>query len=195
MLLPLLLFIALAMPGSISEVAQAQEDGGELVINGGFEELDEGGVDPAGWFPTILPGTADFVSFRLDDQVSHSGQRSALIEISAGHPLQLIDYNWAQFVPEFKQKKYKLVGYVKTENVFATPAIVVQSWNADFTRMLGFGTTFPNHNITGTADWKKVKAKFKIPEGTATVIIRAVSRAPDNNGGKIWFDDISIVRK
>jgi hypothetical protein len=195
MLLPLLLFSALAMAGSGNDVTHAQDDDGELVVNGGFEELDESGVNPAGWFPTILPGTAEFISFRLDDQVSHSGQRSALIEISPRHPLQVIHYNWAQIVSDFKRKKYRIVGYVKTENIFRTPAIAVQCWNADFTEVVGFGTTEFNHNITGTTDWKKIKAKFKIPPGTFTLIIRALSVAPDNNGGKIWFDDISITRK
>jgi hypothetical protein len=187
----LLLFLALTPAGWSSEAASPQDDD-ELVINGGFEIIDETGLDPEAWGPTILPATADFVSFRVDDQVSRSGQKSALIEISPRHPVGRIDYNWVQSVPAFSQrKKYKLIGYIKTENVFFTPVIVVQSWNTDFTEMIGFATTQFNHNITGTRDWKKVKIKFKVPDRTAAVFVRLVCTS-DNNGAKVWFDDVSI---
>jgi hypothetical protein len=159
----LLLFFPLTPAGWIGEAASPQDDD-ELVINGGFEVIDENGLVPEGWAPTILPATADFVSFRVDDQVSRSGQKSALIEISPRHPVGVIAYNWVQSLPAFSQrKKYKLIGYIKTENVFFTPVIVVQSWNTDFTEMIGFATTEVNHNNYWNQRLEEGKDKVQSP--------------------------------
>lgn len=172
------------------------QDQQELVFNGGFEIPSLEGTRPEGWFATRLPDTAEFVEFAWSSDVKRSGERSVEIGIAPQHPGQQIAYNWGQRIHSFRVgKKYRLTGYIKTQNVSRSPVIVVQCWDEGLRNMIGFATTQGSFEITGSLDWTKVKIKFKVPEGTAVIILRAVLVAPDNGGGKVWFDDISVSQK
>ncbi len=59
--------------------------------------------------------------------------------------------------------------------------------------MVGIFSTFYDYQIVGTNDWNEVKTTFIPPEKTHDISIRIGITAPLNNGGKVWFDDISIM--
>ena len=68
---------------------------------------------------------------------------------------------------------------------------MVQCWDEN-NKMVGFFTTQRTYQIQGTTNWTEVKTDFTVPEGTKEVRIRAGITSPENNGGKVWFDDIKI---
>jgi hypothetical protein len=61
----------------------------------------------------------------------------------------------------------------------------------DGKRALAYSET-PCH-VTGTTDWTRVSTRLTVPEGTATVRIRAGLSSRQNAGAKAWLDDISLV--
>ena len=161
-------------------------------FNGGFE-IKKGNLnEPQGWNATRVSQTKDYVIFSWDAAVKHSGEHSVSISIDSTHPNEIIDYNWVRSFPDFKiNKKYSISGWIKTLNLKTTAFLVVQCWK-DNKNMAAFFTNEGKQPVTGTTDWKLVKYDFTVPEGTKEVLIRAGIAAPDNNGGKVWFDDIKI---
>jgi len=164
-----------------------------LLANGDFEPQTELQRTPTDWYATEVPDTKDFVSFKWDDQVAHTGKRSVSIKIAASHPDRPIAYNWTKVVPGCHVgKSYELSGWVRTENLPGTAWICVQCWNDARSEMLGFATTQKDHPITGTSDWTQVGTVFTVPAGTGEVRIRAGIATPENNGGQAWFDDLRV---
>lgn len=161
---------------------------------GDFERETELQRSPKGWRATVVPQFKDFVAFEWDDQTAHSGKRSVMLAIDAAHPDDMVHYNWNAAVPACKPGgKYKLSGWIKTENVSTTAVIMLQFWVERFTTMLGSATTQAKYKVTGTSDWTKVEVEFTVPEGTGAVVIRAGMIAPNNREGKAWFDDLVIT--
>jgi hypothetical protein len=164
----------------------------ELLAGGGFESKSTDETN-AGWFATELPNTMEFVSFEWDEQVVHSGERSISIAIDSSHPDEVIAYNWAKAVPACQAgRSYELRGWIRTENLSGPAWIAVQCWNDARDKMLGFTTTQKDYPITGTSDWTQVETVFTVPAGTSEILIRAGIATPENRGGRVWFDDLSV---
>jgi hypothetical protein len=165
---------------------------GQKNFNGGFEIKSLFNNEPVSWFATRVPQTKDFVVFAWDSTEHHSGSYSVSIAIDSTHPQDDVYYNWTRNFEDFEiGKKYSISGWIKTENLKRPPSILVQCWD-ESNNMKGFFTTQKEYPIKGNMDWTLVKTDFIVPEGTATVTIRAGIQAPVNNGGKVWFDDIKI---
>lgn len=161
-------------------------------FNGGFEVKSPLRNEPAGWFATRVPQTKDFVTFVCDSREYHSGSHSVSIAIDSSHPQDVIAYNWTRTFADFTiGKKYSLSGWIKTKNLKRTAWIVVQCWDAD-RKIIGFATNQRSHPVLGTTGWTQVKYEFTVPDGTIEVRIRAGIASPQNNDGKVWFDDIKI---
>jgi beta-lactamase regulating signal transducer with metallopeptidase domain len=110
-----------------------------LIANGGFEEPQEESDDPQGWFGTRVPQTAGHVHLSASSSVAHSGQRSAVVEIGASHPLMLVDYNWTGKAMGWKAgETYKLSGWIKTENAKSPAFIMAQCVSGDGKRIVGY---------------------------------------------------------
>lgn len=164
-----------------------------LLVNGDFELQAEQQRSPADWHPTVLPHTKEFVSFEWDDQVVHTGKRSVSIAVASSHPEEMIFYNWTKVVPACRVgKSYELSGWVRAEDLGGTALIMVQCWDDAKSKMLGGATTQKDYPIMGTSDWTQVATVFTVPDGTAEVRIRAGISAPENRGGRVWFDDIRV---
>jgi hypothetical protein len=141
----------------------------------------------------VLPHTKEFVTFKWDDDVVHSGKCSVSIAIAASHPDEAIHYNWTKVVPACQVgKSYELSGWVRAENLTSPAFIVAQCWDGAKSKMLGFATTQRDYPVTGTSDWTQVATVFTVPDGTGEVRIRAGMSAPENRGGRVWFDDIRV---
>jgi len=166
-----------------------------LLETGGFEQRSELQKSPGDWFATVVPETKDFVSFEWDDAVAHTGERSVSIAIDHAHPDDVIHYNWTKVVPGcMAGATYELIGWVKTEDLSGPAWIIVQCWNDARDEMLGYAGTQRDYPVTGTSDWTRVGTVFTVPDGTAEVRIRAGIAAPENRGGRVWFDDL-VVRE
>jgi len=168
--------------------------GDNLLRNGSFEPVGDVEKSPAEWYATRIPATSAFVNFAWDDKVYHSGLRSVSISINKNHPVeQGIAYNWTQAITTFQAgKQYQLTGWVKTENLSGPAWICVQAWDSTDRNMIGFGTTQHDYPVSGTSDWTRIGTIFTVPVGTHDIVIRAGNQAPENNGGTVWYDDISF---
>ena len=176
--------------------AMAEDDSPQVLKNGGFETRAADHAGPYAWSFTQAPQTEGLVACAWDDRVFHSGARSVSISIEESHPDKQIDYNWNQAVTEFDPgETYEVTGWIRAYNLDASPVIVVQCWDSTFTKMLGFATTQRDYEVTGTTEWTQVKATISVPAETGRVMLLAGVRAPDNRGGRVWFDDIQITRE
>jgi hypothetical protein len=183
--------IAFALSAS---VVIAGTESSNVLRNGGFEAQAPDEAGPDGWSTTRVPHTKDLVTFAWDDRVSHTGTRSVSISIDESHPDDQIDYNWNQAVLECDPgETYDVTAWLKAHNLKSTAFIVVQCWDGKFAKMLSFATTQMDYQVTGTTDWIQVKTTISMPVETGRVMILVGIRAPDNRGGKAWFDDIRIT--
>ena len=169
---------------------QSKSAGSDL--NGGFEINPDQYGNPNSWFATRIPKTSEYVKFEWDSTMSHSGSFSVSLAIDSTHPQDQIAYNWTRLVDNFKiGEEYTISGWIKTEDLTQTAWIVIQCWDAN-RNLIGFATNQNSQPVKGTSDWTLVETDFTVPDGTEQVRIRAGIASPINNGGKVWFDDISI---
>jgi len=121
----------------------AAESQQNLIVNPSFEEAN--GDNPAGWRTQGWGGRGNFTYA----QIGRTGNRSVMISSDAG-----ADIGWSQEVSVRPFSRYKLTGWIKTEDV-RTPS--------------GRGALFNLHNlqsarsaaITGTSAWTKVEMDFQ----------------------------------
>lgn len=166
----------------------------DLPIGGGFEQSDPSATQPAGWHtvPRFADGDPRAVLTWADD-VAHGGRRSVAIAIDPAVPGQDVVYNWTTTVADFRiGATYELGGWVKAEDLTAPASLIVQCWNGDHTEQLAFATTEGDYVISGTTDWTRVWTVVTVPEGTASVVIRALGAATAGKGGAVWYDDIVL---
>lgn len=167
----------------------------KLPVNGGFETQDPDVPGyPYGWFATILPDYADYVTFAYDTEVFHSGQRSVRIAVHADHPAEVIDYNWGQQVERLQGgRTYRLTAFVRTENVETSPVLFLGFYDVQG-NFLAAATTGddPRNEVVGTSGWTRVRTTFTVPEAASAAILRAVLRTTGNRGAQAWFDDVKI---
>jgi len=164
-----------------------------LLANGGFERNEAQQMTPADWTPTVVQKTKEFVRFEWDDEVVHEGHRSVSIAIAPDHPDDVIHYNWVRSIPGCEAgKSYELTGWIKTENMTGPAWIVVQCWNDARDKMLAISNTAKDYPVKGTSDWTRVKLAIAVPDETSEVLVRAGVAAPENRGGRAWFDDIRV---
>ena len=162
-------------------------------INGGFENYDSSDDEPDGWFTNNLPGTGRYVKLNIDNETVHSGDNSISIAILNSHPQKTAIYNWARRVDKFQTNKtYELKAWIKTYGIKSSPFVEIQFWNkrAEIAKI----STIKKYNLTGTKNWRLVNSIFKIPKGTNRVLILVGVSSTQNNGGKVWFDDIQFKR-
>jgi len=164
-----------------------------LVVGGDFEPISKFEGVPTGWSGTYDPATAQYVTFEWDREISRGGDRSISIAVSEDHSDTPVAYNWSRVVNGWEVGgTYELEGWIKADQLNETAWIVVQCWNLEYEEMVGFATTQAFHQVWRTTDWVKVGAVLEIPLRTEQVRIRAGIAAPDNAGGKVWFDDIEL---
>lgn len=189
-----LVFVIVVGALSAAPVAAGDAEAANIIRNGDFESGADGKDEPAVWRATRVPHTSEHVAFDWDDQVFHSGGRSASISIDESHPDDQIHYNWNQHVFGFEPgNTYLVTGWVKTRDLTSSAFIVVQCWNQEMTEVLGSGSNQDIDEVAGTSDWVQVKTAVEVPEGARRMVILVGTAAPINCGGKVWFDDIRIV--
>lgn len=167
----------------------------KLPTNGGFETQDPNVPGyPLGWFATILPDYADYVTFAHDADVFHSGSRSVRISVHADHPRDEVAYNWGQQFERLRGgKTYRMTAFVRTENVETSPSIFIAFYDVRGNLISGASTeTDPRNDVVGTSDWTRVRVTFTVPGATSTAIVRAVLPTNGNRGAQAWFDDVKI---
>jgi len=155
-----------------ARVCQAQPTA-ECLANGSFEQLRDG--RPQGWRTQKWNGGGVFEAAAT----GRTGQRSVSIASEQG-----ADIGWAATVPVEPFARYRLSGWIKTENV--------QVKN-------GRGALLNIHNIqpvatpavTGTSDWTRVEVVFETEEQDA-IQVNCLFGGWGLATGKAWFDDVAL---
>lgn len=185
--------IVIAIVGAAVAAIGGCSEPSELLVGGGFESQSTFEKTPGDWYPTVVPHTKEYVDFEWDDEVAYSGDRSVSITIAPSHPDERIAYNWTKTIDGCEVgTTYELSGWVKAEDLSGPAWICIQCWDEAKSKMLGFDTTQADYPITGTVDWTQVGTVFTVPTGTAEVRIRAGLATPENSGGRVWFDGLSV---
>ncbi len=145
-----------------------------LLRNPSFEAIR--GDSVRGWTQNTWAGTAEFRVF----EGGHSEARSVMIESKDG-----ADASWSQTVPANPFGKYRLTGWIKTENVTPTTGQGVQlnAHGIDAAR---------TKSITGTQDWTRVECEF-MADGNDSLQINCLFGGWGQASGKAWFDDIELT--
>jgi len=148
----------------------------QFVANGSFEELE--GDNPKGWLQRSWQrGGAAFAV----DPAGHSGGRSVMISSDKG-----ADASWLTAVPVKPYSRYKLSGWVKTQDLVpgTSRGALINIHGEEEWR------TAP---VTGTQDWTKVDVEFDAGPNNA-LEVSCLFGGWGLATGKAWFDDIELTR-
>ncbi len=144
-------------------------------VKGSFERA--AGEDAEGWRRTVWGGRGE-----LSHETSgRGGSRSVSIESRTGG-----DVSWSITVPVEFNSRYRLSGWIRTENVKTLGG--------------GQGALLNVHNIqsvrtkaiTGTSDWTEVSVEFETGLQDQ-IMVNCLFGGWGLATGKAWFDDVSLV--
>ena len=144
-----------------------------LVPNPSFEEMD--GEQPRGWKTAVFRRSAEFGV----DEVAHSGKRSAKISSREGG-----DAAWTTIVPVKPYSKYRLAGWIKTENLEPGTS------RGALLSLHGLGE-LRTSGLTGTRNWTEVTLEFDT-ESNDAVQIDCLFGGWGRASGTAWYDDIRL---
>ncbi|MHC4110353.1 MAG: glycoside hydrolase family 127 protein, partial [Planctomycetota bacterium] len=144
-----------------------------MIRNSSFEEAVNKRV--ANWERRTYRGQGEFNYV----EGGRTGKRAVMLSSESG-----ADIGWLTSVPVKPRSKYKLTGWIKTENLEAGS---------------GKGALFNVHNIqpsqtpavTGTKDWTQVEVVFDTGE-RAAVEINCLFGGWGLSTGKAWYDDVQL---
>jgi hypothetical protein len=155
-----------------------------VVCNGDFElPIENGGFD---W----RIGKADGVKVFIDKDIRRTGYASLSANFDGKHNPGL--YLAEQIVPVESARGYKVIGYIKTENVTTKRGIFLEvaGYRCDaFIRR--------TDSVTGTNLWKDMEVDFAVPGNCKFIKIgigREKSEKFDSRiSGDVWIDSISLI--
>jgi len=151
----------------------ARENAGNAIGNPSFEEVRRD--NPARWSKRTWSGQGQLEL----GEGGKTGSRSVLISSESG-----ADISWSQNVAIDPFGRYKLTGWIKTENL---------------NKGSGAGALLNVHELqnvrtkalTGTNDWTEVEAEFEAA-GNTSVLINCLFGGWGQSTGKAWYDDIKL---
>lgn len=160
----------------------------ETVTNGSFEKVLTVPEDTYfGWKAVSSP--SDKIDIKTDSGVKKEGARSLRINF-AGYQKQDLLNVW-QITAVEPKKKYRLVFWLRTENLKSAGTPQLEIVNANDDKMIVSSKPFP----TGTNDWQAISLDFTAPDNCEGIIIRT-GRAFCDAGcpivGTIWYDDFVL---
>jgi len=144
-----------------------------VIKNPSFEELEEN--LPKGWKTAQWRPKASFEV----DTIAHSGMRSVKISSVEGG-----DASWTIVVPVKPYSKYRLSGWIKTQDVKAITGkgALVNLHNLQ---------TLQTQALTGTQDWTRVELVFDT-ESNDAVQVNCLFGGWGKASGTAWFDDVQL---
>jgi hypothetical protein len=165
--------------------------GGNLLANGGFEEL--AGERPARWdvfvapFPAERGETPEAASASVS-QTAAAGTLAVTLRNPLAYPTEPYN-NWSQnvLVP-LGGKTVELSGRIKTEDAEGGAGLWVQCWRKNPLRVIAIANTAVAYPLYGTVDWSEVKAGLTVPAEAELLTVRCVLKG----AGQAWFDEISL---
>lgn len=165
-----------------------------ILPDGGMEQPSSRGDGPEHWAP-VPPESSEVFEGRLAwaDDVAHGGDRSLCIAVDRADSSDGMNYNWKTTTSLCEAgRTYALSAWVKTSDLSSTVALMAQCLGQDPGQPLAFATTQGRYRPAGTTDWTRIWTRFTVPDGTVSVLIRAINAAANGEGGTAWFDDVEL---
>ena len=154
----------------------------QFVANGSFEEMD--GAKPKGWAFRSWGRDSDArsaVGPFADGPAARTGAASVMVSSEKG-----ADASWFAVVPVRPYSRYRLSGWIKTENVVAGTGRGAQiNVNGE--------DEWRTPPVTGTQDWTETAVEFDAGANDAlevTCLLGGWGRST----GRAWFDDVTLTR-
>lgn len=168
----------------VLELNDLRLDGGNLLVNGGFEgDILNGGFD---WRFTPL----EHVGLQFDSVAFHSGTRSLAISFDGK---ENVAYNhFCQLVPVQPNTQYRFRGWMRAEQITTDsgPHFEIADHYAPLLP-LAMG-----ESVMGSSPWQETNLVFRTGAETKLLrvgVVRNASRKFDNKiRGEIWIDDVSL---
>lgn len=153
----------------------------ELISNPGFEIINPTNILlPNNWWTYTTGGTSHKLTYPEPGRIGGSSVSIEYITTSGYSAL------WGYNVNIDITKKYKLSGWIKTQNIIGTGARIGIDWKSA-TANLSSNTVVSN--ITGSTDWLYFEGIVTPnPLSNHGSIVLSLNNAT----GKVWFDDISF---
>ncbi len=153
-----------------------------LIVNGGFtQEILNAGFD---WRYRTQPG----VAINLDSTEFHSASRALLLAFDGA---EIADAGLWQLVPVEPNAEYEFTAFVKSEDLFSASGPQLAIYDAYRGTPL-----LQMDELMGSRVWQPVKSELQTRGDTRLVAIRVVRSQPATRiRGRLWLDDVSLVRK
>ena len=176
--IPIVLFIIISASSSSATMTgaeQAKTAGANALANPSFEDLEAGA--PKGWFKaTHQPRGV----LEADAAAAHGGGRSARISSTEGG-----DLSWSQIAAVKPYSKYRLSGWIKTQDVKPLGRA-----RGALLNILGMDEV-RTEPVTGTHDWTRVELAFDTGANDA-VQVNCLFGGWGRATGTAWFDDVAL---
>ncbi len=164
---------SLALVTAVAALAQ------NPVPNPSFEQAEgRESRRPRGWRTETWGGEGTF----SHANVGRTGNRSVELASQSG-----ADIAWAANVPVEPYSRYRLSGWIKTENV--TPLGDARGALFNLHNLQGVATPA----VTGTRDWTRVETEFETEDQTS-VQLNCLLGGWGRATGRAWFDDVSLEK-
>ncbi|MBU0637244.1 MAG: alpha-N-arabinofuranosidase [Planctomycetes bacterium] len=165
--------VVLAMLSCSACLADERELGRNLVSNGAFEAVENGG--PQGWAAHTWGGSGRFTRVAG----GRGGGHCLLIESEDGG-----DLSWETFVPVTPRTTYRMAGWIKTENLVPSSGRgALLNVHGHVAGRTGF--------VAGTRDWTRMEA-YVYSGAREQMHVNCLFGGWGVATGRAWFDDISL---
>jgi hypothetical protein len=153
-----------------------------LCITFGFINPD---IVPKGW----TKSGNNHVSYKVgvDNQISQHGHKSVSIESIDEKHTGFCTLTQICSEKNFKGKRVKMTGYIKTQGTIDTAQMWVRVDNLDKKIFADFDN-MDDRPLIGTKDWIKREIVFDVPDSRCVILYGFFLHGV----GKIWFDNISF---
>jgi hypothetical protein len=177
--------LLIALPLIILSLVGFTYDHSNLSSEPGFYYLQNQKSPDTSWF---LSGNALSDYKRgIDEQISEHGQKSGFIESTVVNPEGFSTLMQTCNKNEFKGKRVKMTGYIKTQGSTETGAMWIRvddydkKITADFDNM-------GDRPVVASKEWTKCEIVFDVPDSRATIFFGFIM----SGTGKIWVDNVSF---
>jgi hypothetical protein len=168
----------LALLAALAALVHAQDN---IVVNPGFEELAEDGKRLAAWGLPEAPG----VEYAWDEEVAHSGKRSARVTGTDPEKQSRFVQAWRQNVGPLPEGELLLSVWVKAEEV-TSGRIGVLHRDEKGEVLLNQGIA----NFEGSFDWKELAGTLeRLPGVVDLQLVIGLQKST----GTVWLDDASVA--
>jgi hypothetical protein len=137
---------------------------------------------PQGWWSGKVPGYETGV----DKTVTREGKPSAFIRSIAENPSDFTALNQVFQARDYRGKRVRLQGYLKTSEVKSWAGFWVRG-DAANGQAVAFAN-MQNRGMKGTSDWTPAEIVLDIPEDAETISMGLILQG----AGQVWMNDLSF---